>query len=209
MVELVTVHRARIRLDLTGLSPQVRAVIESIMDTGEVAIVRSGEPVGTLAFQPAVLEGVLLPPAAENSQDQVPEREDVKVVATTMRMSDAARARLRDAFGPSYLVLDFADAPSTADIVLTHAVSPQLIHRWTVMFPHARILITEILDEELGLDVRGPVGRLLDAGAHAYLPRRPVEQLAQNVHGYLASQARPELGTGDGAFLELGPPDEV
>ena len=145
MVELVTFHRARIRLDLTGLSPQVRALIESIMDTGEVAIVRSGVPVGTLTFQPAVLEGVLLPPAAENSQDQVPEREDVKVVATTMLMSDAARVRLRDAFGPSYLVLDFADAPSTADLVLTHAVSPQLIHRWTVMFPHARILITEIL----------------------------------------------------------------
>ena len=101
MVELVTVHRARIRLDLTGLSPQVRAVIESIMDTGEVAIVRSGEPVGTLTFQqPAVLEGVLLPPAAENSQGQVPEREDVKVVATTMLMSDAARARLRDASAP-------------------------------------------------------------------------------------------------------------
>lgn len=209
MVEPVTVHRARNRLDLTELSPQVRAVIESIMDTGEVAIVRSGEPVGTLTFQPAVLEGVPFPPAGENCQDPVPEREDIKIVATTMLMSDAARASLSDAFGPAYLVLDFADAPSTADIVLTQAVSPQLIHRWTVMFPQARILITEILDEELGLDVRGPVGRLLDAGAHAYLPRRPVEQLAQNVHGYLASQGRPELGTGDGAFLELGSPDEV
>lgn len=184
-------------------------MIESIMDTGEVALVRSGEPVGTLTFQPAVLQGVLLPPAGENRQDRAPERDDVKIVATTMLMSDAARASLSDAFGPAYLVLDFADAPSTADIVLTHAVSPQLIHRWTVMFPQARILITEILDEELGLDVQGPVGRLLDAGAHAYVPRRPVEQLAQDVHGYLASRGRTELGTDDGAFLELGPPDEV
>lgn len=77
------------------------------------------------------------------------------------------------------------------------------------MFPRAHILITEILDEELGLDVRGPVGRLLDAGAHAYLPRRPVEQLAQNVRGHVASHGRPELGTGDAAFREIGPLDEV
>ena len=112
-----------------------------------------------------------------------------------MLMSDSARTRLNDAFGDSYLVLDFADAPSTADVVLTHAVSHQLIGRWTVMFPQARILVTEILDEELGLDIRGPLGRFLDAGAHAYLPRRPVEQLARNVDGYLASQAHPELCT--------------
>lgn len=81
-----------------------------------------------------------------------------------MRMSDAARTRLGDAFGDSYLVLDFADAPSTADVLLTHAASSQLIGRLKGMFPQARILVTEILDEELGLDVRGPVGRPLDAG---------------------------------------------
>jgi hypothetical protein len=150
-------------------------VIESILEKGEVDLVRSGESVGTLAFRPTVLEGVLLPPAVENSLDRGREPEGVKVVVTTMRMSDAARTRLSDAFGDSYLVVDFADAPSTADVVLTHPVSTQLINRWTLMFPQARILVTEILDEELGLDVRGPVGRLLDAGAHGYLPRRPVD----------------------------------
>ena len=52
-------------------------------------------------------------------------------------------------------------------------------------------------------------GGVLDAGAHAYLPRRPVEQLARNVDGYLASQAHPELGTPavllarDGAYAAL------
>jgi hypothetical protein len=196
-------------MDLTELPPEVRTAIESIMDQGEVEIVRSGAPLGTLAFQRAVLEGVLLSPVEESGPDDPSEPDGVMVVATTMLMSDAARTRLSDAFGDSFLVLDFADAPSTADVVLTHPVSHQLIHRWTLMFPRARILVAEILDEELGLDIRGPVGRLLDAGAEAYLPRRPLEQIAQNVRGYLASPAHPELVTGDETILELGSSDQI
>lgn len=204
----MTVHTGdHAELDLTRLSPQVREVIESIMESGAVAFTRSGEPVGTVTFRPAVLEGTLLPPADGDANDRPPERGDVTVVATTMLMSDAARTRLSEAFGSEYLVLDFADAPSTADIVLTHAVSHQLIGRWTVMFPQARILVTEILDEELGLDVRGPVGRLLDAGADAYFPPRPVAQVAQGVRGYLAAHAAAEIGTGERGVIELGPPD--
>lgn len=202
----MTGHREqRTRLELAELPEQVRRAIESIMGDGEVEIVRSGEPVGTLAYESVVLEGLILPPAEERRIDQAPEGAGIKVVATTMRMSDAARSRLSDAFGPSYLVLDFADAPPTADVVLTHPVSRQLIHRWTLMFPQARIVVTEILDDDLGLDVRGPVGLLMDAGADVYLPRRPVEQVAQNVRGYLAAQGRPELGGSDGAVLEVGP----
>ena len=194
----------RARLDLTGLSPAVRTVVESLIEGGEVDLTRSGEPVGTLVFTPAVLYGAVLPPDPPSGPGEGSEREGVKVVATTMLMSDAARRRLSDAFGPDYLVLDFLDAPSTADIVLTHPVSPQLMNRWTVMFPQAQVLITEILDPEFGLDVSGPVGRLLDAGAHAYLPPRPLEQVAENVHAYLAAQARPELGSRSAAMPELG-----
>ncbi|GAA1238812.1 hypothetical protein GCM10009657_13130 [Oryzihumus leptocrescens] len=197
----------RAQLDLTGLSPEVRAVVESLIDDGEVDITRSGEPVGTLAFTSTVLHGAVLPPDPPGRTGQGSPREGVVVVATTMLMSDAARRRLSDAFGPDYLVLDFLDAPSTADIVLTQPVSPQLTHRWTLMFPQAQVIITEILDPEFGLDVSGPVGRLLDAGAHVYLPPRPVEQVAENVLGYLAAQARPELGSAGATRLELGTDD--
>ena len=76
---------------------------------GEVEIVRSGEPIGTLAFQSAVLECAPLSPAEAASHDQAPEREGVKVVATTMLMSEAARTRLTDAFGPHMVLLP--DAP--------------------------------------------------------------------------------------------------
>ena len=194
----------RARLDLTALSPEARAVVESLIDDGDVDITRAGEPVGTVSFTKAVLDGAVLQPDPPSISGQDSPREGVMVVATTMLLSDVARRRLSDALGPDYLVLDFLDAPSTADIVLTLPVSPQLVNRWTLMFPQAQVLVTEILDPELGLDVGGPVGRLLDAGAHAYLPPRPVEQVAENVLSHLAAQARLELGARSGAMPELG-----
>ena len=193
------------RLELDDLAPDVRAAVEALIADGDVEVRRSDEPVGTLTFRPAVLSGAVLPPQPDATPTTAPGREGVKIVATTMLMSEAARRRLSDAFGPDFVVLDFQDAPATADIVLTQPVSPQLINRWTLLFPGAQILVTEILDPELGLDVRGSVGRLLDAGAHVYLPPRPVEQVAQNVRGYLASQAAgPELESGAAAPSELG-----
>ena len=209
----MTLRRGRgVPWDLTELPSQVRAAIESLMEEGEVEVVRSGERVGSLAFRSVVLEGVVLPPAERPSPDGgggPGHHERVTVVATTMPMSDTARRHLSEAFGDSYLVLDFADAPPTADVVLTHPVSRQLIHRWTLMFPQARILVTEILDQELGLDLQGPVGRLLDAGAHAYLPRRPVRQVAQDVHGYLASRGHSDLVASDETVPEVGRSDET
>ena len=173
------------------------------MEMGEVEIVRSGERVGTLAYQSAILEGVLLTPAEERSPDQAREPEGVTVVATTMLMSDGARSRLRDAFGPSYLVLDVADAPPTADVVLTHPVSPQLLGSLRGMFPQARIIVTEIEDDELGVSAPGPVSRLLDAGASAYLPPRPLREVAANVHAYLTGSGAPQLTSGSPAVAAL------
>ena len=184
-------------------------MVESLIDAGDVDITRSGEPVGTVSFTSVVLGGEVLAPGPRIDRAQGLPREGAKVVATTMLLSDAARRRLSDALGPDYVVLDFPDAPSTTDIVLTQPVSPQLINRWTLMFPQAQVLVTEILDPELGLDVSGPVGRLMDAGAQAYLPPRPVEQVAENVLGYLAAQARPEIGSRSAATRELGASDDA
>ena len=200
-------------LDLADLPPQAREAIEALLAGGETEVRRDGVPIGTLAFRPAVLEGVLVEPEARPGSEAgdppvpPPPREDVTVVATTMRMTEEARRRLGDALGESYLVVDFADAPPTTDVVLGHAVSHQLVGAWAQMFPQARIVVTEILDAELGLDVRGPVGVLLDAGADAYLPPRPIEEVARNVHRYLVGQDRPALASGDGSVTGLPPAD--
>ncbi|MGZ4634361.1 MAG: hypothetical protein ACXVYY_09485 [Oryzihumus sp.] len=106
----------RARLDLTGLSPEIRGVVESLIDDGEVDITRSGAPVGTLAFTSTVLDGSVLPPDPPGRTGQGPQREGVMVVPTTMLMSDAARRRLSDAFGPDYLVLDFLDVRARTSI---------------------------------------------------------------------------------------------
>jgi hypothetical protein len=56
----------------------------------------------------------------------------------------------------------------------------------------------------------GPVGRILDAGAQAYQPARPVQKVAENVRAYLATVEQRQLTRGSasavGAFLM--PPSE-
>ncbi len=204
-------------IDLARLGPELRDLVEALMDGAEVTVDRDGMPVGTLSFRAAVLTGTVHP--APGGHDQAdhdaalgrPLREGVKVVVTTMRLSREARQRLGDAMGPGFLVVDFADAPDSADIVLSHPVSPQLLGRFHLLFPDAQVIVTEIYDPELGIDVTGPVGRILDAGVQAYLPARPVEKVAENVRAYLVADEQRRLTRGSGpvtgAFL-MPPPDD-
>jgi hypothetical protein len=82
--------------------------------------------------------------------------------------------------------------------------------RFHLLFPTAHVVVTEIDDPELGIDVTGPVGRLLDAGAQAYLPARPVEKVAENVLAYVAASEQRLLdrGAGPRAGAFLMPPPE-
>jgi hypothetical protein len=183
-------------VDLDTLDSGLRAWVESLPTSGPVLLRRDGQTIGTLTYSCAVLEGTIVPaPATDQVTKPSDLREGTKVLATTMRLSPPARDLLRQSFGPDWVILDFHDAPDTADVVLTCAHSPQLTHRWTLLFPHARIIVTEILDPQFGLDISGPVGRLLDAGAHAYLPPRPLEQVAESVQMYLAGRAKGALGS--------------
>lgn len=179
-------------VDLDHLEPGLRAWVESLATSGPVLLRRDGQTIGTLTYSSAVLEGTIVPAPATKHSDL---REGTKVLATTMRLSSPARDLLRQSFGLDWVILDFHDAPDTADVVLTCAHSPQLTHRWTLLFPHAQIIVTEILDPEFDLDIPGPVGRLLDAGAHAYLPPKPLEQVAKNVQLHLAGRAHGALGS--------------
>ncbi|TCK58229.1 hypothetical protein [Curtobacterium sp. PhB136] len=118
--------------------------------------------------------------------DGPPRSADVTVVAVAMELSDTARARLSDELGPGYVVLDLGSAPSTTDVVLTPATSPQLLGHLRQDFPAAHVVIAEIDDDELGVRHVGPVTRLLEAGASAYLPPRPIAQIASGLSAHLA-----------------------
>ena len=96
----------------------------------------------------------------------------------------------------------------TADVVLAMPVVPSY-ESWSMMFPQARILVTEILDDDLGLDVRDGSD---DSSTQERMPAYrvvPSSKFAQNVRGYLASQGQLELPTSDENVLGNGPPDQA
>lgn len=180
---------------MEALPPDVVAALEAAIAGDEVTLVRSGLPIGSLEFRSSVLQGTVLDtPVRRGSTASAPD--GVTVVATAMRLSDAARRRLSDEFGSDYIVLDIHDAPTSTEVLLTHPVSPQLLGLLRHQFPYARVVITEIEDEELGVRYSGPVSRMLDAGASAYLPPRPIAELASTVHAYLTQDDAPMLETG-------------
>jgi hypothetical protein len=170
------------------------AALEAAIAGESITLIRSGHPIGSLEFCSNVLEGTVIgSPAQQGPTASAPD--GVTVVATAMRLSDVARRRLSDEFGDDYIVLDIHEAPVTTDVLLTHPVSPQLLGILRQQFPNARVVITEIEDEELGVRYPGPVSRLLEAGASAYLPPRPIAELAANVHAYLTRDSAPMLET--------------
>lgn len=195
-------HSGRLTLRVEDLSPETVAVLRLARHGEEIALSRSGRLIGVLHFevrndpspQPddagpsgtewsdltaEVESGALMGVAAERSAD-------VTVVAVAMELSDTARTRLSDELGPGYVVLDLGSAPSTADVVLTPATSPQLLGHLQQEFPAARVVIAEVDDGDLGVRHVGPVTRLLEAGASAYLPPRPIAQIASGLSVHLA-----------------------
>ena len=201
------------RIELDDLPPEVRALLEAAVVGEEVTLTRGGEPLGTLFFTPRVLQGAVLHVDDEADEDEpaTPHTEGVTVVATAMRLSKAVRARLSEEFGDDYLVIDMKQAPRTADVLLVPPGTPQLVHGLRDMFPDARVVVTEIEDDELGVSYAGQVGRMLDAGASAYLPPRPIAQVAAGVRHHLAQAEGAALEGGGGAApaaLEAAPETE-
>lgn len=191
-------RRTAPQLDVEDLPPDVRAAIEGAIAGDGIVLTRSGVTIGSLEFRSNVLQGTVVDcPHDPVSPASVPD--GITVIATAMKLSDAARRRLSDEFGADYIVLDMHAAPTSTDVLLTHPVSPQLLEILRHQFPHARVVVTEIEDEELGVHYSGPVSRLLDAGASAYLPPRPIAQLAAHVHAYLMQGERPILESGNPA----------
>lgn len=194
--------KAQEQLEVEDLPPDVRAAVEGAIAGDGIVLTRSGLTIGSLEFRSNVLEGnVIERPHEEFSSASA--SDGVTVIATAMKLSDAARRRLADEFGADYVVLDIHAAPTSTDVLLTHPVSPQLLGLLRHQFPNARILITEIEDEELDVRYSGPVSRLLDAGASAYLPPRPIAEVAANVHAYLAQDEGPMLESGNSASRPL------
>jgi len=159
------------RVDADRLPADLVALIDALGPGENLVVTRDGEPIASIS-------GLSTTAHAEPSS-AIPD--DVKVVATAMKLSSSARASLSTRLGPDYIVLDMDAAPKSADVLLTPPVSPQLIGGLRSLFPKARVVITELEDEEFGISYQGPVRRLLDAGADSYLPPSTIPRLAERL----------------------------
>ncbi|MGV9326662.1 hypothetical protein [Streptosporangium sandarakinum] len=190
--------RAARSIDVTRLPEDVRVLIDALEPGEELAVIRDGESIAVISSTVRVLHGAVVDPAVAEEADEAPpaDYDGVTVVATAMKLSASARVSLSDRLGPDYVVLDMHAAPRTADVLLTPPISPQLIASLRSMFPEARLVITEIDDDELGVSYHGPVRRMLDAGAEAYLPPATIPHLATQLDHTLTRLRRL---TGDAA----------
>ncbi|MEV0234042.1 hypothetical protein [Nonomuraea sp. NPDC050786] len=176
--------RAAQSIDVSRLPEDILALIDALEPGEELVITRDGESIAAISSRLRVLHGTIVDTGApEEEPDEQPpiDYDNVTVVATAMKLSRSARVSLSTQLGPDYVVLDMHAAPTTADVLLTPPVSPQLIASLRSMFPKARVIITEIEDHELGVDYSGPVRRLLEAGAEAYLPPATIPRLAMQL----------------------------
>lgn len=196
------------RIVLESLPIDVRVAIEAAMDNGEVVVVEDGQDVGRLSFVAKVLEGVVVLPEPDCEPEQAdPIPDGVIVVATAMRLSRQARARLSEELGSDFIVMDLNDAPDSADVLLIPAVSPTLVGMLRARFRQARVLVTEIEDDELGTHYAGPVTRILQAGATAYLPPRSISGIAAGIQTYLADASRAVEGGERPDRMLITPPE--
>lgn len=205
MVTRKRAPRSTHRIDVTRLPEDVVALIDAL-DPGEnLILTRDGASIAAISSTIDMVQGAIVDRAAsDEADDQAPiDYESVTVVATAMELSTAARVTLSTQLGADYVVLDMHAAPATADVLLVPPGSPQLIAALRSRFPKARVIVTEIEDHELGIQYYGPVRRLLDAGADAYLPPATVPLLARQLD-YTLNQGR-ELAGGAATPLQIAP----
>lgn len=97
-------------------------------------------------------------------------------VVAALPLKPPARARLAQLLGAQ--VLDMREAGDHADLVLAPSSSPQLIGRLQDRFPGASVVVVEVTDGEFGVDLSGPVQRLLRGGADGYVTATSLDELA-------------------------------
>ncbi|MEV5892543.1 hypothetical protein [Nonomuraea fuscirosea] len=198
-------HRSAGRIDVARLPEDVLALINDLEPGETLAITREGESIATITSTIRVVNGAIVDPDASNkANDHSPsEYDSATVVATAMKLSAKARVALSTQLGTDYVVLDMHAAPATADVLLVPPISAQLLSRLRSRFPKARVIVTEIEDHELGIQYHGPVHRLLEAGADAYLPPASLPLLARQLD-YTLHHGR-EIAGGVAMPMQIAP----
>jgi hypothetical protein len=194
-------------IDVSRLPADVVELIDTLGPGGSLVITRGGISIAKITLARDALEGVIVTPRAQEESAQQPPttNENAIVVASALKLSAEVRGLLSDQLGEDYVVLDFDDAPPTADVLLVGPVSLQLIGRLRSMFPRARVMVAEFEDEDLGIKTRGSVRRLIDAGAETYLVSSTLSGLATQLNQAVAQRAQLTGGTPVRLEIEADP----
>ncbi|SNY48034.1 hypothetical protein [Paractinoplanes atraurantiacus] len=173
-------------IDAASLPSDVVDLIDALQPGDELVVTRAGVPIATIT-------GNVVLPRRSDIAHPSPGRDDVTVVATAMKLPEPARASLSERLGTGYIVVDMQAAPETTDVLLVPPVSPQLVGCLRSMFPRARVVVTEIEDDDLGVHYLGPIRRMLDAGAETYLTSTTIPSLAAQLDQAVMPPSRPTL----------------
>jgi hypothetical protein len=127
-----------------------------------------------------------------------------RIIVTALPLKRAARDRLAELLGAR--IVDIREAVDHADLVLTPSCSPQLIERLKREYSGARIIVVELDDWDFDVSLPGPVKRLVQSGADAYLLADSIEELASKIG---TSPNRREGGNPSPDARELQTPSTV
>ncbi len=75
---------------------------------------------------------------------------------------------MAESLGPGHIVRDIREAGDSADVVLVPPMSGHGIGELRSMFPGAKILAGEFLDDRYGIDIDGPVRRAVESVLDGY-----------------------------------------
>ena len=130
-----------------------------------------------------------------------------KVVVTAFALNPAAQARLAEQLD-HWRVVDIRTSVDHVDLVLAPSCSPQTVAALQEAYPTARIVVVELEDDDLDVDLPGPVKRLLAAGAVGYVTADSVDDLAQQLSPS-SDASRPADSTGDRELASPGVDDAI
>ncbi|BAN01981.1 hypothetical protein [Ilumatobacter coccineus] len=102
-----------------------------------------------------------------------------RTIVTALPLKKAARQRLAELLDAR--VVDVRDPVDHVDLVLTPSCSPQLIGALSDKYDGARVVVVELDDWEFGVELGGPVKRILRSGASAYVLADSIDELASKI----------------------------
>jgi hypothetical protein len=129
-------------------------------------------------------------------------------VVCAVALKKGARRKLAEMLGEVDLI-DIRESVASADVVLVPSCSPQTIAGLKNAYPTARIVVVELEDWDNDIDFGGPVTRLRQAGADAYLTADSLQDLAHQLTTAEPAAPRPLIETAAAHELAQASIDDI